>query len=355
MSKVAFSAQNIMQNKIAVSLFSGAGGLDLGVEQAGFEVRAAVEIDPIHAQVHARNFPDTLILNTSIREVVANQLLDIAGGSIDLLFGGSPCQDFSINGKRQPGSRAALIWEFFRLVVQCRPSYFVFENVPGFAQGNLKPLFGMFLARCQDCGYQVTHGILNAKDYLVPQDRKRLFVVGARNGLTLPNLPSPMPGKTTVKEAIADLPSPVSEGFLPYSSLKEPSIYVEKVNFGYPTPEQITAIGTTEHSQEVRQRFACTLPGDKEPVSHFPRLHPDRPSPTLKAGTPSERGAHTAPRPIHYKYNRVITAREAARLHSFPDCFQFADTKWYQLMQIGNSVPPWLARAVAATIAEQLR
>jgi DNA (cytosine-5)-methyltransferase 1 len=344
-----------MQNKIAVSLFSGVGGLDLGVEQAGFEVKVAVEVDPIHAQTHAKNFPQTVMLNTSVCNVTGEQILEITGKPIDLLFGGSPCQDFSINGKRQPGSRAALIWEFRTLLAQCRPNYFLFENVPGLAQGKLKPLFGMFLARCQECGYQVTHQILNARDYLIPQDRKRLFVVGSKKGLPLPNFPTPIPGGTMVRDAIADLPSPVPEGFLPYSALKTPSLYVEKLNFGYPAPKHITAIESTEHSQEVRERFAFTLPGDKEPVSRFPRLHPDLPAPTLKAGTPSERGAHTASRPIHYRFNRVITAREAARLHSFPDWFQFADTKWYQLMQIGNSVPPWLARAAAGKIVEQLR
>jgi DNA (cytosine-5)-methyltransferase 1 len=340
---------------IAVSLFSGVGGLDLGVKQAGFEVKAAIEIDPIHAETHAANFPDTLMLNTSVVSVTGEHILEITKSPVDLLFGGSPCQDFSINGKRQFGSRGALIWDFVELIRQIKPKYFIFENVPGLSQGQLKPLFGMFLVRCQEAGYQVSHGILNAKDYLVPQDRERLFVFGTRNGLPMPNFPTPIRGQTTVRNAIADLPSPTSAGFRPYSCLRTPSTYVEKLNFGYPAPEFITAIQETKHSPEVQERFRCTFPGEREPISRFLRLHPDRVSPTLRAGTPSERGSHTAPRPIHYNCDRVITPREAARLHSFPDWFQFANTKWYQLMQIGNSVPPWLARAVASQFFEVLR
>lgn len=339
-------------DKIAVSLFSGVGGLDLGVEQAGFKVKVAIEIDAIHANTHSLNFTETIMLNCSVQEVSGAEILNLTDTKVDLLFGGSPCQDFSINGKRQIGSRAALIWDFFRLLIQIKPNYFIFENVPGLLQGKLKPLLGMFLARCQECGYKVSHKILNAKDYLVPQDRKRLFVLGARAGLPFPKFPKPIVGSTTVEQAIADLPSPVPNGVLPYSVLKPPSTYVEKLNFGYDPPELITATEDTEHSPEVRERFLYTLPGDKEPISRFPRLHPNKVSPTLKAGTPSERGAHTAPRPIHYREPRVITPREAARLHSFPDHFQFADTKWYQLMQIGNSVPPWLARAVASQVFE---
>jgi len=344
-----------MTKKIAVSLFSGVGGLDLGVQQAGFDVKVAVEIDPIHAETHANNFPYTQMLNTSVQNVTGAELLELTKSPIDLLFGGSPCQDFSINGKRQIGNRAVLVWDFFRLIAQCKPNYFLFENVPGLSQGKLKPLLGMFLSQCRNCGYQVSHKILNAKDYLVPQDRKRLIVLGAKVGLPFPDFPKPIKGYVSAKDAIADLPPPNPSGFAPYSVLKPPSTYVEKLNFGYPTPEFITAIEGTEHSQEVRERFAYTIAGERDPISRFPRLHPDRVSPTLKAGTPSERGAHTAPRPIHYRSDRVITPREAARLQSFPDWFQFADTKWYQLMQIGNSVPPWLARTVASQIFEVLR
>ena len=343
-----------MHNLTAVSLFSGVGGLDLGVEQAGFEVKLAIELDKIHAQTHSRNFPSVAMLHASVKDVTGKQILNLVGAPIDLLFGGSPCQDFSINGKRQAGDRASLIWEFFRILVEVQPRYFLFENVPGLAQGKYKEWLGKFIFQCQYFGYEVNHQILNAKDYLVPQDRKRLFVIGAKKGLTLPTFPRRI-GSTTVRDAIADLPNPVTEGFLPYSSLGEPSTYVEKLNFGYPQPEFITAIETTNHSQEVRDRFLCTRPGEREPISRFRRLRADGVSPTLRAGTPSERGAYTAVRPIHYKGDRVITSREAARLHSFPDWFQFADTKWYQLMQIGNSVPPWLARAVASQVFNACR
>jgi DNA (cytosine-5)-methyltransferase 1 len=129
-------------------------------------------------------------------------------------------------------------------------------------------------------------------------------------------------------------------------------------NFGYPRQHNaklLTCSLLTNHSSRSRQRFAQTPPNDVEPISHFKKLALDGISNTLRAGTASDRGAFTSPRPIHPTSPRVITVREAARIHSYPDWFRFHSTKWHGFRQIGNSVPPLLARAVGAEIMKALR
>jgi DNA (cytosine-5)-methyltransferase 1 len=115
-------------------------------------------------------------------------------------------------------------------------------------------------------------------------------------------------------------------------------------------PELLTSSARSEHTDISRARFAATRPGEVEPISRFFKLPPLGVSNTLRAGTDAARGAFTSPRPIHYKYPRCVTVREMARLHGFPDWFRFHVTKWHGARQIGNSVPPPLARAVAGSI-----
>ena len=127
----------------------------------------------------------------------------------------------------------------------------------------------------------------------------------------------------------------------------------DPLNFGYERcfdPNILTSSLRTGHTELSKRRFAATLPGATEPVSRFRKLDPKGLCNTLRAGTDSARGAFTSPRPIHPKWPRVITVREAARLHSYPDWFRFHVTKWHGFRQIGNSVPPLLARAVAAEL-----
>ena len=117
-----------------------------------------------------------------------------------------------------------------------------------------------------------------------------------------------------------------------------------------PRPATISGCTLVQHGPQLERRFESTPPGTREAVSRFPRLHPDRPSPTLRAGTLDDHGAHTAARPIHYRFPRCITVREAARLQSLPDWFEVDRTKWRGYMQVGNSVPPRLARYIARSI-----
>jgi DNA (cytosine-5)-methyltransferase 1 len=356
---------------ICIDLFAGAGGLSLGFEQAGFDIAAAVEIDPIHAAVHEFNFPQTTTICKSVTDTSGAEIRRLAkldARDIDVVCGGAPCQGFSLMGKRAlDDPRNALVFHFLRIVTELQPKYFVLENVKGLTIGKHKQFLQEIVETFDNIGYKVLlpYRVLNAADFGVPQDRRRLFLVGARVGETLPTYPEAS-ARTTVWEAIGDLPDAdrfpelidrdwVMAKFLDGSDyakqmrglLKDPDNYSYRREFDR---ELLTSSMRTEHTPQIRQRFAATPLGKAEKVSRFLKLDPDGLCNTLRAGTGSDRGAHTSPRPIHPYLPRCITVREAARLHSYPDWFRFHVTKWHGCRQIGNSVPPLLARAVAKQI-----
>ena len=358
----------------AISLFAGAGGLCLGFEQAGFDVPVAVEVDPIHAATHALNFP---MWETICAPVEAIQPIDIylkQKPPIDVIIGGPPCQSFSRGGKRDPDdARSHLLGEFVRLVAQIYPKYFVLENVKGLTQGHCRKVLEQAIADLKTAGYHLPPWqVLNAKDYGVPQNRERLFLLGSRHDL--PPVHYPAPTRTvTVQEALADIPDTESSYWsLGDGRVKNYSVvmgrwpYARKMQClsegawmnGYPREWDSAVLynsHATEHSQAVLDRFAQVAPGERDPISRFYRLDPKGVSPTLRAGTDSSRGKHTAPRPIHHLYDRCITVREMARLSGFPDWFRFDDRKWHGARQIGNAVPPPMAYAVAREVMNALK
>ncbi|NJL83741.1 MAG: DNA cytosine methyltransferase [Chloroflexaceae bacterium] len=369
---------------IAVDLFAGAGGMSLGFEMAGFDVLAALEIDPVHCATYQFNFPFTSVLCQDIRSITGRALRErsaIADREIDVVIGGAPCQGFSIIGKRDPGDRRnTLMFEFARLVGELQPKYFVLENVPRFAQHQalLQALLAQFSQHYQVCE---PWQILNAASFGVPQARKRLFLMGSRRGLPLPRYPQPvslpaspkprcrrgqLPMSPTVAEALADLPQvenypelwhqdrAIAEYGLP-SDYARPLRGLVRLGDDYSygrcsQPELLTCSWLTQHTAVSMARFAATTPGQREKISHFDRLNWQGVSVTLRAGTDGQRGAFTAARPIHPELPRCITVREAARLHSYPDWFRFHWTKWHGFRQVGNSVPPLMAKAIAQEI-----
>ena len=183
------------QRPIAVDLFAGAGGMTLGFEQAGFDVLAAVELDPIHASVHEYNFPFWTTICKSVAETNGRTIREqsaIGDRDIDVVFGGPPCQGFSLMGKRDlSDERNSLVFNFLNLVLDLQPKYFVMENVRGITLGKQKKVLERIIAKFQTAGYQVTKNpqVLNAAHYGVPQNRQRLFLLGCRQGLKLPNYP----------------------------------------------------------------------------------------------------------------------------------------------------------------------
>lgn len=361
---------------IAIDLFAGVGGLSLGLEQAGFDVAAAVEIDPIHCATHEYNFPQTKVICASVTALSGEQIRKLAGlkgVDVDLLAGGAPCQGFSMMGKRAlDDPRNQLVQHFVRLTHEIQPKYCVFENVKGLTLGKHAKFLDELIEALKDIGYQVKspYRVLNAADFGVPQNRQRLFLMAARAGLAVPDYPMPVLKKVTVADAIADLPDAdqfdalLETDSLPIRWVTRSSYALQlrgqakdTANYSYPREfdqNHLTSSMRTLHTALSRQRFKATSAGSTEPISRFFKLDLDGICNTLRAGTDSQRGAFTAPRPIHPTHERVITVREAARLHSFPDWFRFHVTKWHGFRQIGNSVPPLLARSVGAQIARVL-
>jgi DNA (cytosine-5)-methyltransferase 1 len=397
------------QRPVAVDLFAGAGGLALGFEQAGFDVAAAVEYDPVHALTHAFNFPQTEVICGDVAALPAEDLhRSVAAGlrrhgrnawdgEIDVIFGGPPCQGFSTMGKRLiDDTRNSLVFHFYRLVKELRPRYFVMENVPGIKAGGHAGILQRLIEEFDSVGYLVAPPeILNAAEHGVPQDRRRLFLIGSLEGQRPASYPAPsviparkvtggagpyesgLPQGPTVADAIGDLPDHDRYTEL----LKSDEVLLSQTDVGrmeagasryaqvlrgvardphdlaHPRahdPQLLTSSARTKHTPLSQSRFTATPAGETEPVSRFLKLNPSGLCNTLRAGTGSERGAFTSPRPIHPEFPRVISVREAARLHSFPDWFRLHSTKWHGFRQIGNAVPPLLGRAVGEQIAAAL-
>lgn len=376
-----------MTRPVGVDLFAGAGGMSLGFEQAGFDIAAAVEFDPVHASAHKFNFPKCTVIPRSavgLASAELRRLANLEGRSVDVVFGGAPCQGFSLIGQRALNDpRNSLVYEFVRLTVELDARCFVFENVKGLTIGRQAEFLDQLVAAFEEQGYRVRTPwqVLNAAHYNVPQNRHRLFLLGAKLGTELPDYPAQETWKSerndgfhtgpTCADALGDLPEVEKFSELWHDDSVQtkgwgkPSAYARKMRcldhdswlLGYPriwNPLLLTSSARTAHTLISRRRFSETAPGNTEPVSRFYRLVANQVSNTLRAGSDSSRGGFTSPRPIHYKQSRCITVREMARLHGFPDWFRFHRTKWHGARQVGNAVPPPLAQAVAKEVVKVL-
>ena len=371
-----------------MDLFAGAGGMSLGFSQAGFDVAAAVEYDPVHCATHEYNFPDCAAICRSVADIDGRYIRQhsrIGEQSVDVLFGGAPCQGFSMIGKRAlDDPRNSLVRHFVRIATELEASYFVFENVRGLTIGEHRRFLEEIIGEFRANSYNVVedYQVLNAANHGVPQNRQRLFLMGARKGFPLPHYPEAShevdrgaaPANLfrattpTVWDALRDLPEADDYDELlhrdwvkahfkkatEYSAplrgdAPDPGDYSEPRHFD---PSVLTSSMRTVHTDLSRRRFLETSFGDTEPVSRFHKLDPKGVCNTIRAGTASDHGAFTSPRPIHPYSGRCITVREAARLHSYPDWFRFHVTKWHGFRQIGNSVPPLLARSVASEVRQ---
>lgn len=364
--------------------------MSLGFEQAGFEIAAAVEIDPIHCAVHKFNFPKTAIIPHSVSDLSGLEIRRLAGigdTEVDCVFGGPPCQGFSLIGRRiLDDPRNSLVMDFVRLVAELNPKTFVFENVKGLTVGKQRAFLDELVEAFSEHGYRVRlpWRVLDAASYGVPQHRQRLILMGAREDIELPDYPvaitNPADGQRHVpglptgpscREAIGDLPDAekfetlIESDAVKTTAFKIPSFYAAEMrcitndawHFGNVrewNPSILTSSARTVHTDISKRRFRETPQGSVEPISRFFKLAPGGLSNTLRAGTDGARGAFTSPRPIHYDYARCITVREMARLHGFPDWFRFHSTKWHGARQIGNAVPPPLARSVASRVLQAL-
>lgn len=342
-----------------VSLFSGAGGLDLGVEAAGFHVGAALEINDDAADTMEKNFPalESPVIRRDIFDVPTRELLRAAGlrgrERPDLLIGGPPCTPFSKSGFWLEWKRAgldpdaSLLQAYTRVLAEARPRSFMLENVYALTYRNKAstPAFDRLLKEIDAAGYHCRWGVLNAADFGVPQLRPRLFVVGAPKRSPLPELPEPTHGGRWERRRTGTVDRPhvtTGEALAGLTTVPEREEPVRGKwghlladippggNYLFYTAER----GHPEPLFEWRSRY----------WSFLLKLSPDRPSPTIQAQPGPNVG------PFHWE-SRRLRVPELRRLFTFPDDFELVGRRASVQAQVGNSVPPLLAQQVAAQVA----
>jgi DNA (cytosine-5)-methyltransferase 1 len=333
----------------AIDLFSGCGGISTGLLDAGVRVLAGFDHDrrSIEAYNYNHNYRGAKGFVVDIGRVGASELLQLAGSStVDLIVGGPPCQAFSIAGKRKglADDRAMLIWDYLRIIKAIQPTVFILENVANLAKFDNGQILSWIIDEAEAAGYCVRSHVLSVADYGVPQLRKRLFIMGI---LGIPSFEFP-PSRTHGEiDAQGDL---FSQGVSLFSTAHE--AIGDLPDVGTVEAELIPNHEPTMHSAAMLEAFARLEPGKRDKKSYHDRLHPDRLAYTLRAGS----GNFSPLRPVHYKHDRVITVRESARLQGFSDEFIWPDTipRLQQYRQVGNAVPPPVARVLASHAAEKV-
>lgn len=336
---------------LAVDLFSGCGGLTLGLKQAGFKVIGAVEIDTLAVETYQKNHPEVKIWQEDIRRIKGSKMLHtlrLKRGQLDLLAGCPPCQGFSSirtrNGrKRSRDERNDLIFDYLRLVKVFLPKTIMLENVPALAKNNRMKIFKRKLDML---GYNLNGAllILNTADYGVPQRRRRMILVCSRVGCI--KLPEKENVRVTVRKAIGSLSRPgESKDSLHNMKEKRATRIVEMI-------KRIPKNGGSRTDLPKKFHLPChqKLPGGFKDV--YGRMSWDEVAPTITGGCVSP----SKGRFLHPSQNRSITLREAALLQSFPKSYYFSFKKGKQAvaLMIGNALPPAFIKKHAMAIKKSL-
>jgi DNA (cytosine-5)-methyltransferase 1 len=353
-----------MKNQQMIDLFAGVGGLSLGFEMEGFHVVLANEFDPSIAQAYIRNRSNPNMIVEDIRNLPVHETFGPYAGSVGVIVGGPPCQGYSQKGQRRTihDERNFLFRYYVEVVKEVKPDYFVMENVPNLLTSEhglfKQEIFTLF----NDLGYVCNAAVLCAADYGVPQNRHRAFIIGKRDTMTPVEMPEKTGENTTIWDAISDL------AFLNSGEGAEVQPYKYDAQSDYQKmlrkdSDLLYNHVATNHSKIALERMHMIPPkGGKEclPPEHltksiysgtWERMDADGVSVTIttRFDTPSS-GKFT-----HPYLDRAITVREAARIQSFPDTFHFYGTKTSQMKQVGNAVPPLLARAVARALIKDMK
>ena len=352
-----------------IDLFAGAGGLSKGFEfhnyinEDTFKIVAGLDSNERAIRTYYRNHSDArdeFAEPVDLREISGKEIVDrLDVDSIDVVLGGPPCQGFSHAGDRDPDDeRNELVYKFHEVVDEIQPEFFVMENVPGLKNRQRPeeaPFIQQLQSRFNESGYTIEVFKLNALHYGVPQKRKRLFIVGNNQGVSVQkpkrthgmqkDLTMSQKPIVTVGDAIMDLPTPLREEPQEYDDTGDLSDYARLMKDG---AELLYNHTPADHKQKTIEKMREQEPGEGlyDWNHSWIRLELDAPSPTVKSN-------NRAPS-VHPTEHRVTTPRECARLQSFPDSFVFEGTKSSQLEQIGNAVPPLLARALASVVADGL-
>lgn len=341
----------------AIDLFCGAGGMSIGAEMAGISVKYAVELDKYAASTFKQNHTKTKLLNSDIRTVQSSVFKFEDKSEQTIVFGGPPCQGFSTSNQKNRDLNNPNNWlykEYIRLVKEVRPDWIVFENVKGLIETENGYFLEAVLKGFKELGYTTNHFILNSVNYGVPQKRNRLFIVASLHGMEL-NPPNPTTTKpVTVKQALSDLPD-VDNGNL----IDEKEYHSTAESFFAKLMRKNRKLCfnnlVTRNSQKIIERYAHIPQGgnwEDIPVElmdnyadasrcHtgiYRRLKEDEPSVVI--------GNYRKNMLIHPWKDRGLSVREAARLQSIPDEFKFSGSIGFQQQQVGNLVPPLLAKAV---------
>ena len=353
-------------SKNFIDIFSGCGGLSLGFKNAGYNLVMGIDNDAPSLKTLKYNFPTTLAENFDLFNLNAideiKSKLETSGKDIDVIIGGPPCQGFSLTGTRKFNDpRNRLYMSFIDLVEKLKPKAFLIENVPGVKNLYGGKVFREIEKRFTDLEYSVSSDILNSADYGVPQVRKRLFIIGIKKNVGVFKFPEPthfLDNYISCKDAIDDLPPRKPENGIGDNLDK----YIEKPKTEY---QQLMRNGAdvlwnhvgTNHKDFVIETISQVPDGGNwrdlpEGVGEsrkfneaWTRYNSSKPSRTIDTGHRNH---------FHYKYNRVPTIRENARLQSFTDDFVFIGNKSQQNRQVGNAVPPLLAEKLAEQIKKYL-
>ncbi len=375
----------------SLDLFAGAGGMTLGFKNAGIKSVGAIEVDRFAAETFSRNFPEIPMFNRDIYSFSNEEILERFSG-VDIIAGGPPCQGFSVAGPSQYGiidKRNTLIMEFFRFITVLKPRYCILENVKGILNGKMnasQKALETYKSELEKIGYHNKVFVLQAADFGVPQYRERVVVISALNDNILPDqIEGQYKGQenwVTVKDVFGDLPDiDAGEGTndsVPYKTAPQ-SEYQRYIREGSTGVCNHVAM---KHTPRLVARFAQILPGGslldvpaefgqrqrngneldvkKRYKTNNQRLDPNKVSNIITASFQSTF--------VHPYLNRNLTAREGARLQSFPDSFVFCGPRTLmsksllkrenredeiglsQYNQIGNAVPPRMACAIAKSV-----
>jgi len=344
---------------IGVDLFSGAGGMSLGAESAGIVVKHSIELDKYAAETYKANHPNTNVINKDIREITEIPI-DVSGYET-VLFGGAPCQGFSTSNRRTNNRENKSNWlykEFVRILRLLTPQWVVFENVTGMIEMESGAFFKEILADFNTAGYECSHAILKASDFGVPQKRSRLFIVGSRSGKKVNLEPTRVAPMVTVRDAFSDLPRLCNGSnidVLPYAQdsdnsyaalmrngLTECSGHLVSRNADY-ILERYQYIKQGENWTSIPPALMCNY-------TDVSRCHTGIYHRLCENDVSVVIGNYRKNMLIHPRCNRGLSVREAARLQSFPDSYVFKGSIGYQQQQVGNAVPPLLAKHVFQTI-----
>ncbi len=345
-----------------IDLFSGCGGLSFGFEQAGYQILCGIDNWEDSLLTFKHNHPESSTILADLMTDSAEEIVKkykMKSMNADVIVGGPPCQGFSISGKRNPHDpRNRLYTSFIAFLKILKPKAFIMENVPNLVSMQQGKIKDTILSDFKNAGYSVSYHILKASDFGVPQNRRRVFFVGLRDG-ALFDFPEAIFGTgkipyVSVAEAINDLPERTIKDGESYPSAPKSS-YQKEMRIGSPSLYNHEII---EHSEKTKKIIAMVPDGgnykdlpkklwDTRKVNiAWTRLNSKKPSYTIDTGH-----NHI----FHYKYNRVPTARESARIQSFPDSFIFlGKNKASHLKQVGNAVPPKLAAAIAKNLLKYI-